>query len=459
MLQSYHHHPSSYRDPSGFIFEKEGVLYRQVNKIFKEDFDHFINSGCYEAFVKKGFLIPHETTGENLTGTEEYYKTLKPETVPFISYAYEWSFDMLKDAALLTLQLLKEAVDFGLILKDATPYNIQWHRGKLIFIDSLSFEKYNEQEPWIAYRQFCESFLSPLLLMHYSKQPLQQLQLAYPEGIPLAVTKSLLPRRSRFSLHTYLHIHLHARVSSKSNTNSSQQNKFSKQKLLNLVSSLETLINKLKLPAQKTTWSEYYDEASQRNDYLEQKKQLIQQWTGSLTTIKTAADLGANDGVFSKLLAEQNIFTVATDFDPLCINNLYAEIKKNNQQYLQPLVIDLSNPSPAIGVNNTERLSFISRTKVDLAMALAVIHHLAIGKNIPLEKIASLFNQVGGYLIIEFVPKDDEKIQFMLKSKEDIYTHYTEENFESAFIKHFTIQNKQKVGSSGRTLYLMKRNA
>ena len=457
MLPSYHHHPSSYRDPSGFIFEKDGVLFRQVNQVFKENFDHFISSGCYDYFVKKKLLIPHEIINENITGTQEYYKTLKPEIVPFISYPYEWSFDMLKDAALLTLQLLKESIGYGLIIKDATPYNIQWHNGKLIFIDSLSFEKYNETEPWIAYRQFCECFISPLLLMHYSKMPLQQLQLAYPEGIPLAITKSLLPARSKFSLYTYLHIHLHAGVASKNKTNITRAVAFSKKKLLNLVASLESLLHTLKLTGE-STWSEYYTEASQRNDYLEQKKQLISQLTKNLTGIKTAVDVGANDGVFSKLLAELNIYTLAADFDPLCINNLYAEIKQTNKSNLQPLIIDLSNPSPAIGVNNTERQSFISRTKVDLVMALAVIHHLVIGKNIPFEKIASLFHDIGNKLIIEFVPKEDEKVELMLKSKKDIYTGYSKENFELAFSKFFTTQTKEPVGSSGRTLYLMIKN-
>ena len=151
-------HPSSYRDPSGFIFEKGGITYRQVNIVYKDDFDFFISSGCYTALTGKGLLIPHEIIHENLTGSDQYYLTLLPQKIDFISYPYEWSFDMLKDAALLTLQLLKEAITHGLILKDATPYNIQWHKGKLIFIDTLSFEKYKEAEPWIAYRQFCECF-------------------------------------------------------------------------------------------------------------------------------------------------------------------------------------------------------------------------------------------------------------------------------------------------------------
>lgn len=456
MPNSFNQHPASWRDPSGFIFKKDGVIYRQVNQNFKEHFDHFINSGCYDHLVKKELLIPHEVVKENLSGSNEYYLTLKPEKVDFVSYPYEWSFDMLKDAALLTLQLLKESLPFGLILKDATPYNVQWLNGKFIFIDTLSFEKYNE-EPWIAYRQFCENFLSPLLLMYYAKTPLQQLLLAYPEGIPLSITKDLLPKKSRFSLNVYLHVHLHARMGEKSKGQQQKVAKLSKQKLLNLISSLESLIQKLKLPEQRSTWSEYYDEAHSKK-YLEEKRNIILQWIDQLQNISTAADLGGNTGEFSKLLAEKNIQTITTDFDPYCINHLYQEIKTNRLPNIQPLVLDLSDPSPAIGVNNEERNSFIDRCEVDLVMALALIHHLAIGKNIPFEMVADFFSRVGKNLIIEFVPKEDEKIKIMLQQKKDIYTYYTLENFEEAFEKYFDIKTKQAIPSSERILYLMSRH-
>ena len=453
------HHPSSYRDPSGFIFEKNGILYRQVNKVFKEHFDFFIASGCYEKLVKKDWLIPHETIAENFSGDYNWYATLKPERLSFISYPYEWSFDMLKDAALLTLDILKESLASGMILKDATPYNIQWHTGKLAFIDSLSFEKYDETVPWIAYRQFCENFLSPLLLAHYSRMPLQEMMLAYSEGIPLAVTKSFLPWRTKFSIHTYLHIHLHAKYSTKNPTPQTGKNAaFSKKKLLNLVASLEVLITKLKLPESKSTWSDYYDEASQRTDYLEHKRTIIQQWLEKIKPVATAADLGANTGEFSKLMAAKNIETIASDFDPNCINALYNEIKKNGEKNIVPIIIDLSKPSPAIGVNNEERDSFIKRTHVDLALALALIHHLAIGKNIPLEKIADLFQRMCRYLIIEFVPKQDEKIKLMLTGKKDIYTAYKEENFLSSFKQYFSVLEKETIAGSERTIYLMKKN-
>lgn len=459
MEKNFTPHPSSYRDPSGFIFSQSGVLYRQVNKVFAPHFDYFISSGCYQKLVDKHLLIPHKQLNENLTGDTEWHTTLQPETIPFLSWPYEWSFDMLKDAALLTLTVLKESLSHGMILKDASAYNIQWYNGRLIFIDTLSFEKYNEKEPWVAYRQFCEHFLAPLLLMHYRKQPLQPMMLAWPDGIPLQIVSSLLPVRSKFSLHTYLHIHLNARMGAKAGSSSKKPVRFTKQKLLNLVASLEMLVKKLRLQGNKSTWSEYYTEAATRDNYLDEKKKIIREWLGAMSEIKTAADLGANDGVFSQLLAERNIFTIAADFDPYCINNLYLSVFKSREKNILPLVADIANPTPAIGVNNEERSALTERLHADLALALALIHHLAIGKNIPFDKIAFFFNRVcRKNLVIEFVPKGDEKVQLMLSAKKDIYTGYTEEAFEQAFKKYFQVSKRQPVGNSGRVLYLLTKH-
>ena len=280
-----------------------------------------------------------------------------------------------------------------------------------------------------------------------------------PEGIPLAVTKSLLPWRSNFSLHTYLHIHLHAGISQRNNTENKKKAIFSKKKMQHLIDSLEGVITKLKLPHKKSSWSEYYEEANQRENYLASKKKIISNWLDSINDIATAVDLGANDGEFSLLLAEKNINTIATDFDPYCINNLYNSEKEKGNNKIHPLIIDLANPSPAIGVKNEERDSFMERCNVDLAMALAVIHHLVIGKNIPFQMMSDMFRQIcRKYLIIEFVPKTDEKIQLMLSGKKDIYATYTKEQFELAFKDYFTVTSIQTIGSSGRTLYLMTKN-
>jgi|KBSSwiS6_1023812.scaffolds.fasta_scaffold01116_2 hypothetical protein len=456
-MLSLQSHPASYRDPSGFIFEKDGVIYRQVNQSYKEDFELFDASGCLNHFIEKGVLVNVQQVKENLTGTENWYTTLLPEQLSFISYPYEWSFDMLKDAALLTLQLAKEAIPFGMILKDATPYNIQWHKRRMIFIDTLSFEKYDDSKPWIAYRQFCECFLGPLLLMHYSKQHLQNLLLAYPEGIPLSITKSLLPFRSWFSFFTYLHIHLHEKLTRPGKPTPKQSATFSKTKMLNLLNSLEVIIKKLKAPVQKTNWSEYYEEAGLRGDYIQQKEKIIQGWLSELPGLKTAIDLGANDGYFSQLPAAKNIYTIAAEADANCINNLYIQSKQKATASIHPLILDLANPTPAIGVNNKERSSFLHRAKVDLAMALALIHHLSVGKNMSFDQCADLFSSVTGKLIIEFVPKEDEKVQLLLLHKKDIYPSYTIEEFEQAFSKYFNIEKKQIIPGTQRVLYLMNK--
>ena len=459
MLQTIQPIPSSYRDPSGFMFRKNDRLYRQVNQVFKNDFDIFIQSGCYDKLVKNEWLISHTEINENLTGSIEWYKTLEPDRIPFISYPYEWCFDQLKDAALLTLTVLKQSLPFGLILKDATPYNVQWKNGKPVFIDTLSFEKYDASKPWIAYRQFCECFLSPLLLMHYKGVPLHMLQLAYPEGIPLQITSALLPWRSRFSVHAYLHIHLHAKMKGKQSAGSSNKvAAFDETKLRRLIDSLEMLITSLQWKSESSTWEHYYEEAATRDQYLEEKKKIITEWTKEMQGLKLVADIGGNDGEFSRIIAYRQILTITADADHNAINNLYRATKELKLNALLPLVLDFGHPGPAIGVNNRERDSFIDRLDADLVMALALVHHLAIGRNIPFDKIADFFAATGKKLLIEFVPKDDPKSQVLLSQKKDIYAHYSEEEFVKAFESRFSLIKRQAIGNTGRVLYLFTKH-
>lgn len=452
-------HSSSYRDPSGFLFYENDILYRQVNNIFKDDFDLFISSGLYQQLVDKNILIPHKKIEENITGSTDWYQTIQPEKIPFISYPYEWCFDMLKDAALVTLQAAQEAMNYGMMLKDASAYNVQWHKGKMVFIDTLSFEKWDESKPWIAYRQFCEHFLAPLALMHYLKLPLQNLFLAYPDGIPLTLAKKLLPSRSKFNLNTYLHLHLHANISENAKTANPKRHTlkpFSASKLKNLLRSLEETVRSFSLNNPSGVWSGYYNEAFQREDYVVPKKQIVENWISRVNAY-SAIDVGANEGEFSELLAAKNIFAISADFDHYSVNRLYNTTKKNNNASILPLIIDFANPSPAIGVNNEERSSFLQRTNTELVLALAVIHHLAIGKNIPFENIAAMFQSLGNWLIIEFVSKEDEKIQLMLQQKKDVYYDYNEEKFITAFKNFYSIIEKAEIGNSGRRLFLMKR--
>ncbi|MET0635398.1 MAG: class I SAM-dependent methyltransferase [Chitinophagaceae bacterium] len=456
LLNNIARHPASYRDPSGYIFSHKGEIYRQVNQLFRHDFDLLMKRGAYHDFVKQGWLIAHEELESNLTGDNEWYKTLRPTRVPFISYPWEWSFSMLKDAALLTLDLAIRSLPYGLILKDATPFNVQWFNGRMVFIDILSFYKYNATEPWVAYRQFCESFLSPLLLMHYSKMPLQQLMLSYPEGIPLNLTSRLLPFRSRFHLPVFLHVHLQAKLAQRpAADNKAKMQSFTLQKMQNVLESLRTLVNSLQLKEQQSTWINYYDEAANRDEYLPVKKTIINNWLQNLPEARTVADLGANEGEFTKLAASLGKQTIAVDLDPFCIDRLYNRIKESGSDFIQPLVIDLANPSPPGGVNNEEFSSFTRRCNADLLLALALIHHLCIGRNIPAREVAHFFSRLGRCLILEFVPPEDEKAALLLRQKTRLFPDYTRARVLAAFEEYFDLEKEEAISNSGRLLWLL----
>ncbi|MEJ7911824.1 MAG: hypothetical protein WKF70_01620 [Chitinophagaceae bacterium] len=445
--------PASYKDPAGFIFQQNGVVYRQVNKCHQSHYEFFISSGLYEKLVSQSKLLRHRELRQNITGDAAWFLTLIPEPLRFVSYPYEWSFDMLKDAALLTLEIAETALQHGMILKDATPFNVQWHEGRMVFIDTLSFEQRKEEAAWIAYRQFCESFLAPLALMHYTKLPLQPLLLAYPEGLPLHYAHKLLPWQSRWNMHLYLHVHLNAKYAGKPLTKS-RIKPLSSQKLSHIFRSLTELVKAFSLNY-KGTWAHYYSEAGRREGYLDRKRIVLGEWIENVENVATAIDTGANDGSFSALLQRKGIYTLSADSDHFAANKLYLAAKEKGNALVHPLVIDFAAPSPASGLNNTEHRSLFDRVNADLVLSLAFIHHLAIGKNIPFEDLARLFLSLGHQLIIEFVDVEDEKIVFMLQQKSTIYSWYSKDNFQQVFGRYYTTLAVQDL-SDTRTLYLMK---
>ena len=448
-------HPASYRDTAGFIFEREGLIYRYVHPRYDMHYTRLMESGLYNELVKKGNLIAHSeiTTLEKFNFEDG--KILQPEQIPLISYPYEWSFDMWKDAALLTLQIAMASLKKEMILKDATPFNIQFYKGKPVFIDTLSFENYEAGKPWIAYRQFCECFLAPLLLMQYCHPDTAKLFTVYPNGIPMDVLVSLLPKKSKWNMNTLLHVHLQAKFSGKQKQKPPAKNNFSKQKLELLLKGLESFVQKIAAKKVKTVWDDYYTDTILGDDYLNAKTILVKSFC-SFIDFKTVIDLGANDGHFS-LLFNDDKNVVATDADPNCINELYLNLKKENRLNILPLVNNLTTPSPAIGWNNTERESITSRLKADLVLALALVHHLAIANNVPLVLIANWLQPMAEHLIIEFVPRGDEKVIQLLQHRTDIFEDYSLENFKSIFAEKYKIIKEEKVGNTNRILFLMKR--
>lgn len=455
MIPAHNRNPASFRDPAGFVFQTNGIIYRCISDNYKKQYIHLIESGLSEKLIRKKLLLPFEEI-PNEEVESNCFKIIKPLQIPFLNYAWEWSFEQLKDAAIVTLQNCLNALEHGMILKDATHLNIQFVNGLPQLIDTLSYEFYEEGDEWIAYRQFCECFLNPLLLAGYCGLEVHKLFRAWPEGIPASITSSLLPFRSKLKLSVLLHVHMQAKFSSGKvdAKHGYKKKKLSSSQLKNILHHLKSCIETIKYPKQKSTWSNYYTETILSKDYLSHKKELISKWLNEID-YKSAIDYGANNGEFSAVCSRE-AFVVATDFDSRCIDEFYINLKNRSESNILPLVLDLTQPSPSTGWNNEEHKPFLSRKKFDLVLALALIHHLAIGKNIPLEMTASLFANSGSRLIVEFVPKTDPKVNEMLSNRKDIFEYYTLDEFEKQFSKHFKIIKKEIIQGSQRTLYLME---
>jgi len=442
---------ASFRDPAGFVYEQEGVLFRKINPAGFANYDFFLQSGLYDCLIKKALMVPHEEISRN---AQEII--IKPEKIPILSYPYEWCFSQYQDAALLTLQIQKIAIDFGMSLKDASAFNLQFYQGKPIFIDTLSFEC-KKTGPWLAYQQFCRHFLSVLALMSYVDPGLQKIMAIYLDGPPLELVSTLLPWKTRMNLGLAMHIHLHAKYQKKyAHAVKTTKKNLSSFQLKALVDSLESSIKKLRLRHQDSEWASYCAATHYDAQGLAHKKRLISTCLEKIHP-KTLLDLGSHDGSFTRLASQKSISCIACDSDPIAVEKNYTTSKELQDKYMLPLVEDLANPSASIGWQHHERNSFQSRMQTDCAMALALIHHLAISNNLPLGNIADFFATLAPHLLIEFIPKTDPMVKKLLSTRTDIFTNYTVEGFEKAFSEKFNIMEKEKIINSERIFYWLHR--
>lgn len=445
---------SSFRDPSGHIYYEGDKVFRKINKCYIDTYDFFVSSGLYSKLLEEKLIIEHK---EIKRSSDEII--LEVKKVPFISYPYEWSFDEYRDAALLTLKVNLIALDYGMILKDASVYNVQFINSNPIFIDTLSFDIYEEGTPWGAYGQFTRHFIAPLLLMNNVDERINSLMKNYIDGIPLDMAEAILKKRGGFF--TKQHIIWQNKAIKKHNTDGKNIDtlkvSISKQSLININVMMQNQILKMKRKKVDTEWDSYYDNTNYSVDSDEEKQKLV---LGFVSKIKfcneLAIDMGANDGKYSRLIGKYFKSIISVDIDNNAVNRNY-KVAKNNNENILPLVFDFNNPSPSLGFACRERNDFEKRSNVKLVMALALIHHIAISNNVPFTKIAEWFSHMGEYLIIEFVPKNDSQVELLLKTRRDIFDYYTEEDFENCFSEYFNIIDKKKISNSVRTLYLMVR--
>lgn len=448
----------SFRDPSGTVFRKNGSIYRRINVIYKDNYNFLINSGLYAALIKDRLLISHQEVTNQSQGGNPVFKVIKPEIIPFVSYPYEWSFSQFKAAALLTLLVQKKALEYGMSLKDASAYNIQFSKGKPILIDTLSFKKYEEGLPWAGYKQFCQHFLAPIALMCYKDLRIGRLSQNFIDGIPLDLASSMLPASSYFNFPILTHIHLHAK-SGKYFTPVSKKpasSKMSRLSFLGLIDSLESAVKGLEYKFKGLGWSEYYSGTNYSKTGMSQKQAVVADFLRAAKP-KTVWDLGANTGLFSRIAEKMGIATISIDSDAEAVEKNYLRTVQAKEENILPLTIDLINPSPGIGWMNAERINFFERGPADMVFALALIHHLAISNNLPFEEIANFFKSICRFLVIEFVPKNDSNARKLFLFRKDIFPDYNLEEFIFQFSKYFIIKKTVKIKKSQRMLFLMER--
>jgi hypothetical protein len=451
--------PSSFRDPRGFVFRADDVLFRQVNEAHRRDFEAMVSSGLYDVLVAEHVLIPHEDVSRDLAVTPAAYRIVRPQIVPFVSYPYEWSFSAWRDAALVTLRAQELAMAHGMSLRDASAYNVQFVHGRPILIDTLSFEVLNADRPWVAYRQFCEHFLGPLALMSSRDVRLGRTVSTFLDGIPLDLAASLLPAGARSRPSLQMHLRLHARTRSRRTApdRSSARRPFSLRAFQAIVASLRKAVEGLDAPRGPSAWSSYYDEVDHYPPEAVSDKGAFVRRT--IEHLRPAAvwDLGANTGRFARLAAERGIDTVAFDVDAMATDASYRAMRADGLRHFLPLVMDLTNPSPAIGWAERERMSLFERGPADLVLALALVHHLAIAGNVPLDRVADVLAKLGRHVVLEWVPKSDPKVREMLRTRDDVFSDHTEGALERALERSFILEDRLPLRGTERAMYLLRR--
>ena len=453
--------PASFRDPAGFIFRRDGQLYRQVNDRHRDNYDAMMTGGLYDALIEHGLLIPHSVADVAPADPTQGSLVLRPETVAFISYPYEWAPGQLQAAAEATLRIQQIALGFGMTLRDASAYNIQFHHGRPILIDTLSFEPLVEGRPWVAYGQFCRHFIAPLALMKYVDVRLGSLLRTEIDGVPLDLAARALPSRTRFTWGLGVHLHAHA-ASQKRHADDGEATgrvqSVSLGALKGLVESLLGLTRKLGWEPPESTWRDYYPKAeSYTEDASLHKRDVVASMLEGVEA-RTVWDLGANTGQFSRLAAELTGASVlAVEMDPSAVELHWRDCQREGNGDVLPLLNDLANPTPAQGWAHRERDSLEGRGPADVVLALALVHHLAIGNNVPLSSVMEWFSRLGRSLIVEWIPKEDPMVVRLLASREDVFDAYTTDEFEAAVKEWFDIKQQIPLEGSLRCMYLLER--
>lgn len=450
----------SFRDRTSRVFYHNGAVYRALTQHALQDWEALSSTQFFQRLSADGKVIASERAEGVLPPVQEtqWAAVLKHQLVPFISYPYEWSFSMLKDAALLQLELLLAALDEGMTLKDATPFNFQWLGTRPVFIDTPSFERLTPGEPWAGYRQFCQLFLYPLFLQAYKDLPFQPWLRGALDGIRPEDCNRLMSLRDRFRPGVLTHVYLQAKAQARYAATDRDIKKelhhagFQATLIKANAQRLHKLVQKLSWKHTASEWSEYTAHNSYAGDDKRQKEEFVRQVVLSHPW-RLVWDLGCNIGAFSRIAAENARVVVAMDADQLVIERFYQSLKAQEQTIILPLVNNIADPSPNLGWRGLERKTLTERGKPDLTLCLALIHHIVITANVPLKEFIDWLASVTQELVIEFVTRDDPMVRTLLRNKRDTYTDYQQDYFERCLGETFAVIRREPLASGSRILY------
>jgi ribosomal protein L11 methylase PrmA len=460
----------SFRDPSGTVIVADGRVFRTIEQPAWEHADAASSSGVLERLMASGQIIrtwPVELVDAPAGLTDKLpiapRRLVEHERIPFVSYPYEWPFSLLKRAALHHLDLHVALLESGFTLSDASAYNIQFRGPKPVFIDVLSLRRYQDGEYWAGYRQFCEQFLNPLLLGAINGIPHSAWFRGNLEGIPVEDMARVLPLRTRFSWRTYLHVVLHGKMTSKGRSTevsasaSAKRRPMSKAALVWMLKGLRRWIASLKpRGVDGTIWGDYAQNTSYAPGEAEAKRAFVARFVEHHKPTEVM-DLGCNTGDYSETaLTAGATRVIGFDFDQGALESAVARADARQLNFL-PLFLDALNPSPNQGWAQRERKGFQERANADGLLALAFLHHVVIGRNVPLPQAVAWLAALAPSGVVEFVPKPDPMVQRMLAQREDIFPAYHIDAFRHELGRWTRIVREDVVSSSGRTLFEYQR--
>ncbi len=448
--------PYSFKDPSAQVHYSNGKFVRYVHFSYRKEFKHLMHSGLYDELVSQKLMITHVESELELL-PNGYFTLLIPDQIQYMVKPFEWTFSTWKKVALGILKINQIALKYGMILKDASPYNFCMHEGNHVLFDTTSFEFFEENDSWGAYRQFCQEILGPLTLIKYNGMVWGRLSRAFIRGLSLEIISKQLSIRSYFNLQTLIHIHIHSKIHSNEDDKNRKIRKYKGFKLdaiFYLFSFLEKGILKWNRPfGFPSTWAQYYEKDVGSMNYLSIKKSIVSSWLDEIKPFKTT-DLGSNTGEFSLLAAQYSSHVLAIESDPVCVEIFENEITKLGIKNVFTCIADLTQLSPDIGNDFKEIRNLGIRGHADCVLALAIMHHLSITYSYTFDHLFLLFKRfTTRYLLVEYVPKNDPQTQSLLTNLVDFFELYSQEHFEMALLKSFNILEKKEIGGSKRTLY------